>query len=65
MHRAYIGLGSNIGDRVATFRRALEMLDAMPDVAVVRVSRFIDTAPISDKDREKICHINAERVFSL
>jgi len=27
--------------------------------------RFIDNAPISDKDREKICHLNAERVFSL
>jgi len=27
--------------------------------------RFIDTVPISDKDREKICHLNAERVFSL
>jgi 5-carboxyvanillate decarboxylase len=27
--------------------------------------RFIDTAPIADKDREKICYINAERVFSL
>ena len=27
--------------------------------------RFIDASPISDKDREKICHINAERVFSL
>ncbi len=26
---------------------------------------FIDNVPISDKDREKICHINAERVFSL
>jgi 5-carboxyvanillate decarboxylase len=27
--------------------------------------RFIDTAPISDKDREKICHINAEKAFAL
>ena len=27
--------------------------------------RFIDAAPIGEKDREKICHINAERVFSL
>ena len=26
---------------------------------------FIDNVPISDKDREKICHLNAERVFSL
>ena len=27
--------------------------------------RFIDTVPISNSDREKICHINAERIFSL
>jgi len=27
--------------------------------------RFIDSVPISDKDREKICHLNAERLFSL
>jgi 5-carboxyvanillate decarboxylase len=27
--------------------------------------RFIDTVPISDIDREKICHLNAERVFSM
>jgi len=27
--------------------------------------KFIDSAPISEKDREKICHTNAERVFSL
>jgi 5-carboxyvanillate decarboxylase len=28
-------------------------------------ARFIDAAPIGEKDREKICHVNAERVFSL
>ncbi len=26
---------------------------------------FIDNAPISENDRAKICHLNAERVFSL
>lgn len=26
---------------------------------------FIDTAPISDDDRNKICHLNAERLFKL
>ncbi len=26
---------------------------------------FIDNVPISDQDKEKICHLNAERVFSL
>lgn len=26
---------------------------------------FIDSAPINDSDREKICHLNAERLFRL
>lgn len=26
---------------------------------------FIDSAPISDSDREKICHLNAEKLFKL
>lgn len=26
---------------------------------------FIDSAPISDSDRERICHLNAERLFKL
>lgn len=28
-------------------------------------SKFIDTVPISDGDREKICHLNAERLLRL
>jgi 5-carboxyvanillate decarboxylase len=32
-----------------------------PEEAVL----FMDKAPISDLDREKICHLNAERIFSL
>lgn len=42
---AYIALGSNLGDREATLRRALEMLDARDDISVIRVSSFIETAP--------------------
>lgn len=42
---AYIALGSNLGDREATLRRALRMLDARDDVTVRRVSSFIETAP--------------------
>ena len=26
---------------------------------------FIDNVPINDQDKAKICHLNAERVFSL
>jgi len=29
------------------------------------VVSFMNTAPIADEDKEKIYHLNAERVFSL
>lgn len=30
-----------------------------------RAVSFIDNVPINDQDKEKICHLNAEKVFSL
>jgi 2,3-dihydroxybenzoate decarboxylase len=27
--------------------------------------RFIENAPISEKEKEKICHLNAEKLFKL
>jgi 2-amino-4-hydroxy-6-hydroxymethyldihydropteridine diphosphokinase len=41
--RAYVGLGSNLGDREATIRRALELLDER--VAVEAVSTLRETEP--------------------
>jgi 2-amino-4-hydroxy-6-hydroxymethyldihydropteridine diphosphokinase len=41
--RAYVGLGSNLGDREATLRRALELLGE--GVVVVAVSSFRETEP--------------------
>jgi 2-amino-4-hydroxy-6-hydroxymethyldihydropteridine diphosphokinase len=46
IHTAYIGLGSNVGDRRDILFRALAMLDATEGIEVVRVSRFIVTEPI-------------------
>jgi 5-carboxyvanillate decarboxylase len=31
----------------------------------VEAAQFIESAPISDSDKEKICHLNAERLFKL
>ena len=45
-HVAYIGLGSNLGDRAATLRRALELLHDPPMVAVESVSSFHETEPV-------------------
>ena len=46
MVRAYIGLGANLGEREATLRRAIELLDVTASVDVVAVSAFRETAPV-------------------
>lgn len=40
---AYLGLGSNVGDRDAQLQRALERLGAVPGVTVVRASTWRDS----------------------
>lgn len=42
---AYIGLGSNQGDRAAALRRAIGALAALPGVSVDAVSSFYETDP--------------------
>ncbi len=46
MQRAYVGLGSNLGDREQTLRAAVAALAARPGVEVVAVSSLIDTEPV-------------------
>ncbi len=45
-HVAYIGLGSNLGERERTLRDALAELSGRDGVAVVRVSSFTETRPV-------------------
>ena len=51
MHTAYLGLGSNLGDRLATLRAALDAL--APHSAVHRVSSVYDTAPQLVEDQPR------------
>lgn len=46
MTDAFVGLGSNLGDRLANLRRAVELLGRDPAVRVVAVSRVYETAPV-------------------
>lgn len=43
---AYIALGANLGNREATMRRALEMLDHTDGVSVIRISSFIENPAV-------------------
>jgi len=51
--RAYIALGSNLGDREETIRGALAALEADPGIAVVAVSTLIDTEPVGVVDQPR------------
>lgn len=44
--RAYVGVGSNLGDRWARLARAARSLRAAPGIALLRASRVWDTAPL-------------------
>jgi 2-amino-4-hydroxy-6-hydroxymethyldihydropteridine diphosphokinase len=51
--RAYVGLGSNLGDRESTIRNALAELAAADDVEVVAVSTLVDTDPVGYLDQPR------------
>jgi len=55
---AYIGLGSNMGDRTATCRRALELL--APSCRVTKVSSFYCTEPVGFEGQEDFVNAVAE-----
>jgi len=44
--RAFVGLGSNLGDRLANLQQAVRLLDAAEAVRVVRASRVYETSPL-------------------
>ena len=43
---AFLGLGTNLGDRLANLQRAVDVLAATPGIRVVRSSRVYETAPV-------------------
>jgi pantoate--beta-alanine ligase len=46
MTACLIGLGSNLGDRVAQLRAALDRLSQHPQIKLVQVSALVETAPV-------------------
>ena len=52
-HTAYIALGSNLGDKEANLRKALELLEKR-GVEIVRTSSFICTEPYGVTDQPQL-----------
>lgn len=51
-HLAYVALGSNLGDREANLRRALELM-GQSGIRVAAVSRFLESEPYGVTDQPK------------
>ncbi len=51
-HTAYLGIGSNIGDKKKYLETAIEQLREQRDIKVEKVSRFYETEPYGYKDQD-------------
>lgn len=51
MNRAFIGLGSNVGDRLHYLHRAVKALAEFPETAVKKVSSVYATEPVGMKEQ--------------
>lgn len=49
---AFLGLGSNLGDRLTTLQRAVDLLDADPRTRVDAVSSVYETAPVGGPEQD-------------
>ncbi len=58
--RAFIGLGSNLGEREVLIRQALEELARLPLTQLVRASSLYDTEPVGDADQPNFLNAVAE-----
>ena len=63
--RAYVGLGSNLGDREGTIRRAVELLGEQPGIEIVAVSTLRDTDPVGYEDQPRFLNGAVAREVDL
>ncbi len=65
MARAYIGLGSNLGDRGAQLDFALTQLSNATGVSSVRTSAYYETAPVGPIEQDDFLNAVAELETTL
>jgi 2-amino-4-hydroxy-6-hydroxymethyldihydropteridine diphosphokinase len=60
MATAYIGIGSNLGEREAHVAAAIGRIAELPDTELMRVSSLIETEPVGPVDQGKFLNGAAE-----
>jgi len=57
MAEAYLGLGSNLGNKRNNLKSALKMLEDHPQVEVRKVSSFYETEPVGYKEQDRFLNL--------
>lgn len=65
MTRVFVGLGSNLGDRDATLRRAIARIGESPGTEVEAISTFRDTEPVGYVDQPRFLNGAVELATEL
>jgi len=58
--KAFVGLGSNLGERESMIRLALDDLSRLPATRLVRASSLYDTEPVGDADQPNFLNAVAQ-----
>ena len=62
---AFLGLGSNLGDRLATLQLAVDLLGKEPGIRVTRSSRVWETDPLGGPDQPEFLNAVVEVTTEL
>jgi 2-amino-4-hydroxy-6-hydroxymethyldihydropteridine diphosphokinase len=63
--KAYVGLGSNLGERESLLKSAIEQLAQLPETRLGRVSSLYDTAPVGELDQPNFLNAVAQLETAL
>ncbi|QXM07176.1 2-amino-4-hydroxy-6-hydroxymethyldihydropteridine diphosphokinase [Crassaminicella indica] len=65
MNRAYLGIGSNMGNKKENIKKSVQLLKEHPDIKVLNISSFYETAPVGYTDQDWFLNIVLEIVTNL
>ncbi|WP_269448753.1 2-amino-4-hydroxy-6-hydroxymethyldihydropteridine diphosphokinase [Metabacillus kandeliae] len=65
MNTAYVGLGSNMGDREEYLNRAIHFLGTHPAISVENISSLYETDPVGFKDQGPFLNMAAQLSTTL
>lgn len=60
MKKAYVGIGTNIGDRLNNIKNAVAALSHLPETQVTKISAIYETEPWGYTDQDNFLNVCAE-----